>query len=43
MKREFLEGSQKYIAPEQWQAFERQVRVLYRQQGRITMALTQVA
>jgi hypothetical protein len=34
---EYLEGSKKYVAPEQWEVFEQQVRALYRQQGRITI------
>jgi Pyridoxamine 5'-phosphate oxidase len=34
---EYLQGSKKYVAPEQWQAFEKQVRALYKQQGRITI------
>jgi hypothetical protein len=34
---EYLEGTRKYIAPEQWEEFERQVRALYKQQGRITI------
>jgi Pyridoxamine 5'-phosphate oxidase len=34
---EFLEGSRKYVAPEQWEGFEQQVRGLYKQQGRITI------
>jgi hypothetical protein len=34
---EYLEGSRKYVAPEQWEAFEQQVTTLYRQQGRITI------
>jgi hypothetical protein len=34
---EFLEGSKKAVPPEQWKAFESQVRALYKQQGRITI------
>jgi len=34
---EFLEASKRYVPPEQWQAFEQQVRALYKQQGRITI------
>jgi len=34
---EYLEGSKKYVPPEQWEAFEQQVTALYKQQGRITM------
>jgi len=34
---EYLEASKRYIAPEQWEAFEKQVRALYKQQGRITI------
>jgi pyridoxamine 5'-phosphate oxidase-like protein len=34
---EYLEGSRKYVAPEQWEVFEQQVTALYRQQGRITI------
>jgi len=34
---EYLEGSRKYVAQEQWEAFEKQVRALYKQQGRITI------
>jgi hypothetical protein len=34
---EFLEGSRKYVEPEQWEGFEKQVRGLYKQQGRITI------
>ena len=34
---DYLEGSRKYVAPEQWEAFEQQVTALYRQQGRITI------
>jgi len=32
---EFLEASKRYVPPEQWEAFEKQVRALYKQQGRI--------
>src|SRR6266487_476745 len=34
---EYLEGTKKYVAPEQWEAFEQQVTALYKQQGRITI------
>ena len=34
---EYLEGSKKYVPQEQWEAFEQQVRALYKQQGRITI------
>jgi hypothetical protein len=34
---EYLEASKKYVAPEQWEAFEQQVTALYKQQGRITI------
>ena len=34
---EFLEASKRYVPPEQWEAFEEQVRALYKQQGRITI------
>jgi hypothetical protein len=34
---EFLEASKRYVAPEQWQAFEQRVGALYKQQGRITI------
>jgi Pyridoxamine 5'-phosphate oxidase len=34
---EFLEGSRKYVAPEQWEGFEKGVTALYKQQGRITI------
>jgi hypothetical protein len=34
---EFLEASRRYVAPEQWEEFEKGVRGLYKQQGRITI------
>ena len=34
---EYLERSRKYVAAEQWEAFEQQVSALYREQGRITI------
>ena len=34
---EYLEASKRYVPPEQWEAFEKQVRALYKQQGRITI------
>ncbi len=34
---EYLEGSKKYVVPQQWQAFAQQVTALYKQQGRITI------
>jgi Pyridoxamine 5'-phosphate oxidase len=34
---EFLEGSRRYVPPEQWEEFEKGVRGLYKQQGRITI------
>jgi hypothetical protein len=34
---EYLAGSKKYVAPQQWAGFEQQVRALYKQQGRITI------
>ena len=35
---EFLEASRRYVPPEQWGEFEKGVRGLYKQQGRITIA-----
>jgi len=34
---EYLEASKRYVPSEQWEAFEKQVRALYKQQGRITI------
>jgi hypothetical protein len=34
---EYLTASKRYVPPEQWEAFEEQVRALYKQQGRITI------
>ena len=34
---EYLEGSKRYVPPEQWEEFEQQVRALYKQQGLITI------
>ena len=34
---EFLEASRRYVPPEQWEEFEKGVRGLYKQQGRITI------
>ena len=34
---EFLEASRKSVPPEQWEEFEKGVRGLYKQQGRITI------
>ena len=34
---EFLEASRRYVPPKQWEEFEKGVRGLYKQQGRITI------
>ena len=34
---EFLEASRRYVPPEQWEEFEKGVRGLYKQQGRISI------